>query len=87
MNDELKSESAPQDASSHRLVIVSLAAALATCAIAAFHPSGVKPRVIQHKTMHADILPTLLSIMGVPVTQPESFDGVDLTSVDVETFD
>ena len=42
---------------------------------------GVEPRVIQERTTHTDILPTLLSILGLAVTDRETFDGCDLTSV------
>jgi hypothetical protein len=30
--------------------------------------------------MHADLLPTLLSAVGIPVSRPDVFDGVDLQS-------
>lgn len=47
---------------------------------------GVEPRVIEQRTLHADILPTLLSILKIPVTDPEIFDGVDLTTADAESL-
>ena len=47
---------------------------------------GVKPRIIEQRTMHADILPTLFSILKIPVTDPEIFDGCDLTTVDPQTL-
>lgn len=43
---------------------------------------GVVPRTIEQPTTHADIFPTMLSILGLEVTKPDVFDGVDLTTVD-----
>lgn len=42
---------------------------------------GVEPRVIEQRTTHTDILPTLLSILGLGITDRDVFDGCDLTSV------
>ena len=49
---------------------------------ALIHYPGVTPRKIDCPTMHADILPTLLSVLNVPVTPSDVFDGVDLATVD-----
>jgi len=46
-----------------------------------FYYPGVEPRVIQERTTHTDILPTLLSILGLGITDRDVFDGCDLTSV------
>jgi glucan phosphoethanolaminetransferase (alkaline phosphatase superfamily) len=45
---------------------------------AVIHIPGAAARVIQSPTMHADLLPTLLSAVGIPVSQPGVFDGDDL---------
>lgn len=43
---------------------------------------GVRPRRIESPTFHSDLLPTLLSILGLTVSDPGVFDGVDLISAD-----
>lgn len=45
---------------------------------AVIHFPGVAARVIRSPTMHADLLPTLLSAVGIPLSQPDVFDGDDL---------
>ena len=40
---------------------------------------GVEPRIISEPTFHADILPTLLSVLGISTTDSSVFDGLDLT--------
>ncbi|TWU60527.1 Sulfatase [Rubripirellula tenax] len=40
--------------------------------------SDVKARVIDTPTMHADLLPTLLTSVGINISQPTALDGVDL---------
>ncbi len=49
-----------------------------------FYYPGVMPRKIESPTLHADILPTVLSILNIPVTDPDALDGCDLTTVDHE---
>jgi len=39
---------------------------------------GVEPRTIDFPTFHADLLPTLLSVLDVSATDPTVFDGIDL---------
>lgn len=41
---------------------------------------GVVPRVIDAPTMHADLLPTLMAILEIPVNKPGVFDGVNLVT-------
>ena len=45
---------------------------------------GVVPRKIDASTYHADLLPTLLSILNLTVTDSSVFDGVDLTQASDE---
>lgn len=40
----------------------------------------VAQREIGFKTSHADLLPTLISLAGIRVSDPEAFDGVDLST-------
>ncbi|WP_186774656.1 sulfatase-like hydrolase/transferase [Allorhodopirellula solitaria] len=47
---------------------------------------GVPSRPIHARTMHADILPTLLAIAGIDVSMPDQFDGVDLGAATEETL-
>ena len=47
---------------------------------------GIEPREIDFPTSHADLLPTLLSIMDVPLTDPDVFDGVDLLTASDQTL-
>jgi hypothetical protein len=47
---------------------------------------GVVPRTIESPTYHADLLPTLLSILDLTVTDSSVFDGVDLTQASDETL-
>lgn len=47
---------------------------------AIIHYPGVTPRQIEAPTFHADVLPTLLSIANIPLTEPESLDGIDILS-------
>ncbi|MFK8112057.1 MAG: sulfatase-like hydrolase/transferase [Rubripirellula sp.] len=42
---------------------------------------GLDPRTIDQPTSHADLLPTLLSVLQIPTSDPSVFDGLDLTSV------
>jgi arylsulfatase A-like enzyme len=39
---------------------------------------NIEPRVVDEPTMHADLLPTLLGILGIPLNDPSVLDGVDL---------
>ena len=41
---------------------------------------GVQPKTVTEVSFHADILPTLFSILGINVTNEHVFDGVDLIS-------
>jgi membrane-anchored protein YejM (alkaline phosphatase superfamily) len=47
---------------------------------------GVEPRKIDLPTCHSDLLPTLLSILSIPVTDPAVFDGIDLLTVSEDTL-
>lgn len=47
---------------------------------------GVEPRHIDLPTFHADLLPTLLSILEIPITDSTVFDGLDLIGTDDETL-
>ncbi|MFG0264008.1 MAG: sulfatase-like hydrolase/transferase [Rhodopirellula sp. JB055] len=40
----------------------------------------VAHRKIDTNTSHADLLPTLLSLAGIQVSDPDSFDGIDLSA-------
>lgn len=42
---------------------------------------GVRPAVIEAPTYHADLLPTLFSILNLSVENPEIFDGMSLVKV------
>ncbi|KLU02670.1 putative hydrolase [Rhodopirellula islandica] len=44
-----------------------------------FGPDVVQ-REIRFNTSHADLLPTLISLAGIRVSDPDSFDGVDLSA-------
>ncbi len=41
---------------------------------------GEFPRIVLEPTMHADLLPTLLSAVGLRLSDPASLDGIDLLS-------
>ncbi len=45
---------------------------------AVFYCAGIQPRSIDLPTAHADWLPTLLSALKIPVTEPATLDGIDL---------
>lgn len=47
---------------------------------ALIYSPGIEARTIEPPTSHADLLPTLLSILDIPVDDPSVFDGVDLTT-------
>lgn len=47
---------------------------------------GITPREIDLPTYHADLLPTLLSILQVPLSDKTILDGVDLTTAADETL-
>lgn len=42
---------------------------------------GIQPRVIDAPTFHADLLPTLFSILGLSLSRSDVLDGIDLTSL------
>jgi membrane-anchored protein YejM (alkaline phosphatase superfamily) len=47
---------------------------------------GVKPQQIRVPTFHADLLPTLLSILKIPLTDWSVFDGRDLLGTDQQVL-
>jgi len=51
------------------------------------HYPGVEPRVIQQRTSHIDILPTLFSLLQLPVNDGELLEGVDLTTAGPQMLD
>ena len=44
------------------------------------HSPGMEPRKITTPTMHADLLPTLLTCLNVELSDPRAIDGVSLVS-------
>jgi hypothetical protein len=53
---------------------------------ALIYSPGVVPRKIDLPTHHADLLPTLLSILDIPLTDPNVFDGIDLMTASDQTL-
>ena len=45
---------------------------------AIIHYPGVTPQTVETPTFHSDLLPTLFSILHIPLTDDEPLDGVDL---------
>ncbi|MEM6777507.1 MAG: sulfatase-like hydrolase/transferase [Planctomycetota bacterium] len=43
---------------------------------------GISPQAMDIPTMHADVLPTCLSALGIKMSQPDRLDGVDLLTSD-----